>query len=119
MTQKTMFQENIKSILDTYIIEFNDIFMDKTINSIIKDYTESGNDLEKKICESAVKFFGQEKEMEYLLNNGEENDETYNDQLKSMVQQIQDEGKEAEFNCSNNTGINGKGRRFYLEQEDL
>ena len=97
MTQKTKFQENIKSILDTYITEFNDIFMEKTINSIIKDYTESGNDLEKQICESALKFYGQEKEMEYLLNNGEENDETYNDQLKSMVQQIQDEGKEAEL----------------------
>ena len=97
MTQKTFFQENIKSILDTYITEFNDIFMDKTINSIIKDYTQSGNDIEKKLCESALKFYGQEKEMEYLLNNGEESDETYNDQLESMVQQIKDEEKEAEL----------------------
>ena len=97
MTQKTFFQENIKSILDTYITEFNDIFMEKTINSIIKDYTESGNDIEKKLCESAIKFYGQEKEMEYLLNTGEENDETYNDQLESMVQQIKDEEKEAEL----------------------
>ena len=97
MTQKTFFQENIKSILDTYITEFNDIFMDKTINSIIKDYTQSGNDIEKKLCESAIKFYGQEKEMEYLLNSGEENDETYNDQLESMVQQIKDEEKEAEL----------------------
>ena len=97
MTQKTFFQENIKSILDTYITEFNDIFMDKTINSIIKDYTQSGNDIEKKLCESAIKFYGQEKEMEYLLNNGEESDETYNDQLESMVQQIKDEEKEAEL----------------------
>ena len=97
MTQKTFFQENIKSILDTYITGFNDIFMEKTINSIIKDYTESGNDIEKKLCESAIKFYGQEKEMEYLLNSGEENDETYNDQLESMVQQIKDEEKEAEL----------------------
>jgi hypothetical protein len=96
MTKKTLFQENIKSILDKYIKEFNDIFMEKTVNSIIKDYTESGSDLEKKLCESAVNFYGQEKEMEYLLNSGE-NDETYNDQLESMIQQIQDESEEAKL----------------------
>jgi len=96
MTKKTLFQENIKSILDIYIKECNDIFMEKTLNSIIKDYTESGSDIEKKLCESAVNFYGQEKEMEYLLN-GEGNDETYNDQLESMVQQIQDESEEAKL----------------------
>jgi hypothetical protein len=51
------------------------------------------------------------------------NDETIikfnNITLKGIINyQGDDEGKEAEFNCSNNTGINGKGRRFYLEQED-
>ena len=96
MTKKTLFQENIKSILDKYIKEFNDIFMEKTVNSIIKDYTESGSSLEQKLCESAVNFYGQEKEMEYLLNSGE-NDETYNDQLESMIQQIQDESEEAKL----------------------
>jgi hypothetical protein len=96
MTKKTLFQENIKSILDKYIKEFNDIFMEKTVNSIIKDYTESGSNLEQKLCESAVNFYGQEKEMEYLLNSGE-NDETYNDQLESMIQQIQDESEEAKL----------------------
>ena len=95
MTKKTMLQENIKSILDIYIKEVNDLFIEKTLNSIAKDYIESGNDIEKKICESALNFYGQEKEMEYLLNNGEENDETYNDQLESMIQQIQDETEEA------------------------
>lgn len=96
MTQKTLFQENLKSILDTYITEFNDIFMDKTINSIIKDYTECGNDLEKKICESALNYYDQEKEMKYLLSEGE-NDETYNDEIESSVKQIQDKRKEAEL----------------------
>jgi hypothetical protein len=95
MTKKTMLQENIKSILDIYIKGVNDLFIEKTLNSITKDYTESGNDIEKKLCESALNFYGQEKEMEYLLNNGEENDETYNDQLESMIQQIQDETEEA------------------------
>ncbi len=70
--------------------------MEKIINSIIKDYTESGSYLETKLCESAVNFYGQEKEMEYLLNTGE-NDENYNAQLESMVQQIQDESEEAKL----------------------
>jgi len=95
MTKKTLFQENIKSILDIYIKEFNELFIEKTLNSIIKDYTQSGNDIEKKLCESALETFDEEKKMEYLLNNGEENDEEYNIQLESMIQQYQDEREEA------------------------
>ena len=95
MTKKTLFQENIKSILDIYIKEFNELFMEKTLNSIIKDYTQSGNDIEKKLIESALDSFEEEKKMEYLLNNGEENDEDYNIQLESMIQQYQDEREEA------------------------
>ena len=95
MTKKTLFQENIKSILDIYIKEFNELFIEKTLNSIIKDYTESGYDIEKKLCESALDSYGEEKKMEYLLNNGEENDEDYNIQLEGMIEQIQDEREEA------------------------
>ena len=95
MTKKTLFQENIKSILDIYIKEFNELFIEKTLNSIIKDYTQSGNDIEKKLCDSALETFDEEKKMEYLLNNGEENDEEYNIQLESMIQQYQDEREEA------------------------
>ena len=96
ITTKTLFQENLKSILDKYINEINEIFLEKTINLIIKDYTVSGNDVEKKFCESAVNSYNQQKEMEYLLN-GDENDETYNDQIESMIQQIKDEEEEAEL----------------------
>jgi len=86
MTKKTLFQENIKSILDIYIKEFNYLFMEKTINSIIKDYTESGNDLEKKLCESAVEFYGKEKQYDYLLNEEENDGENYKNELESIVQ---------------------------------
>ena len=96
MTNKTLFHENLKSILDTYITEFYDIFMEKTANSIIKDYTESGKIIEKKLCESAINSYNQQKEMEYLLN-GDESDENYNDQLQSMIQQIKDEQSESEL----------------------
>ena len=97
MTKKTLFQENIKSILDIYIKEFNYLFMEKTINSIIKDYTESGNDLEKKLCESAVEFYGKEKQYDYLLNEEENDGENYKNELESIVQQIQDESEEAKL----------------------
>ena len=96
LTNKTLFQENLKLILDKYISEFNEIFLEKTINLIVKDYTDIGNQAEKKFCESAVNSYNQQKEMEYLLN-GDENDETYNDQIESMIQQIKDEDEEAEL----------------------
>jgi len=74
----------------------NEIFLEKTINLIVKDYIDIGNQAEKKFCESAVNSYNQQKEMEYLLN-GDENDETYNDQIESMIQQIKDEEEEAEL----------------------
>ena len=90
ITNKTLFQENLKSSLDTYISEFYDNFIDKYLNPIVKDYTDNGNFIEKKLIDSSLEFYGQKTQMEYLLNGGE-NDKTYNDQLESMIQQIGDE----------------------------
>ena len=98
MTKKTFLQENIKSILDIYIKEINDNFIEKTLNSIIKEYTESGNDLEKKLCESAMEFFENEKQIEILYKlNGGENDQSYNIQLEGALEQVQDESEEAKL----------------------
>ena len=96
LTNKTLFQEKIKSNLDSYISDFCNIFYDKKINSIIKDYTENGNIIEKKIIEIALECYNQKKQMEYL-RDGSENDETYNDQIESMIQQITDEEEESKM----------------------
>ena len=96
LTNKTLFQEKIKSNLDSYISEFCNIFYEKKINSIIKDYTESGNIIEKKVIEIALECYNQKKQMEYL-RDGSENDETYNDQIESMLQQIADEEEESKM----------------------
>ena len=90
ITNKTFFQENLKSTLDTYIVEFYDNFIDKYLDPIVKDYTDNGNFIEKKLIDSSLEFYNQKTQMEYLLNGGE-NDKTYNDQLESMIQQIGDE----------------------------
>ena len=96
ITNKTLFQENVKSSLDTYISEFYNIFFDKYMNSIVKDYTENGNCLEKKLIDASLEFYDQKTQMEYLMN-GSDNDETYNDQLQSMLQQIADEEEESKL----------------------
>ena len=96
LTNKTLFQEKLKSNLDHYMTGFYNIFLDKYLNSIVKDYTESGNNIEKKLIDSSLEFYKQKTQMEYLLN-GEENDETYNDQIESMIQQINDEEEEAKM----------------------
>ena len=75
---------------------FYNIFLDKYLNSIVKDYTENGNYIEKKLIDSSLESYKQKTQMEYLLN-GEENDETYNDQIESMIQQINDEEEEAKM----------------------
>ena len=100
MTNKTLFQENLKSNFDSYISEFYNIFLDKIMNSIIKDYTDSGNNIEKKLIDSSIEFLGQKKQMEYLRDEGE-NDATYNDQLESMIQQILDEDEESKMKIIN------------------
>ena len=100
LTNKTLFQENVKSNLDNYISEFYKMFFDKMMNSIVKDYTESGNIVEKKLIDSSIEFYGQKKQMEFLRDAGE-NDETYNDQLESMIQQILDEEEEAKMKIIN------------------
>ena len=71
ITNKTLFQENLKSSLDTYISEFYDNFIDKYLNPIVKDYTDNGNFIEKKLIDSSLEFYGQKTQMEYLLNGGE------------------------------------------------
>ena len=100
MTNKTLFQENLKSNLDSYISDFYNIFLDKIMNSIVKDYTDSGNNIEKKLIDSSIEFLGQKKQMEYLRDESE-NDATYNDQLESMIQQILDEDEESKMKIIN------------------
>ena len=98
ITNKTLFQEKLKSYFDDYISEFSNIFFEKNLNSIIKDYTESGNLIEKKLIEFSIESYNQIKQMEYLRDgNDNEGDETYNDQIESMIQQIQDEEEESKF----------------------
>ena len=100
MTNKTLFQENLKSNFDSYISNFYNIFLDKIMNPIVKDYTDSGNNIEKKLIDSSIEYLGQKKQMEYLRDEGE-NDPTYNDQLESMIQQILDEDEESKIKIIN------------------
>ena len=96
LTNKTLFQEKLKSNLDNYISDFYNIFLDKYLNPMVKDYTENGNYIEKKLIDSSLEYYKQKTQMEYLLNGGE-NDDTYNDQIESMIQQILDEEEEAKL----------------------
>ena len=95
ITNKTLFQENLKSNMDTYISEFYNIFLDKIMNSIIKDYIENGNIIEKKLIDSSTESNEQKKQMEFL--KGSSGDEKYNEEIESMLQQIMDEEEEAKI----------------------
>ena len=101
LTNKTLFQEKVKSNFDAYISEFYNIFLDKKINSIINDYTKSGNIIEEKLIDSSIEFLGQRKQMEYLHDLNDDDNENYNDQLESMIQQINDEEEESNMKIIN------------------
>ena len=100
LTNKTLFQEKLKSNFDTYISEFYKIFLDKKLNSIIKDYTDSGNIIETKLISSSIEFLEQRRQMEFLHDEND-GDENYNDQLESMIQQINDEEEESRMKIIN------------------
>ena len=95
ITNKKLFQENLKSNIDLYISEFYNIFLDKIMNSIIRDYTENGNIIEKKLIDSSTESNEQKRQMEFL--KGSSGDEKYNEEIESMLQQIMDEEEEAKI----------------------
>lgn len=101
LTNKTLFQEKLKSNFDMYISEFYKIFLDKKLNSIIKDYTDSGNIIETKLISSSIEFLEQRKQMEFLHDEENDSNENYNDQLESMIQQITDEEEESRMKIIN------------------
>ena len=94
MTNKTKFLEKMKMNFDVYISSYFDFFTDKITNYISKEYEDSYKELSQKLCETEVNFFKQKKEMEYLINN--DNDDGYRNQIEGIIGQLTEEQKSTE-----------------------
>ena len=62
----------------------------------MEELIKTGDEIGKKLCESCIKFCEQKKDMLSLLKGGE-NDRGYNDELESIIQQIDDEDQESKI----------------------
>ena len=136
-TNKTKFLENIKNNMDVYFNEYFDYFTNKITNNIIKDYDNYYNKLNKNLIENSTNYITQEKEMEFLLAGGD-NDDGYNDQINSIIKSlkedcIKDKEKILKDNndklkkindkylneLSNNNGINLIQEKFKLDLTNI
>ena len=136
-TNKTKFLENIKNNMDVYFNEYFDYFTNKITNNIIKDYDNYYNKLNKNLIENSTNYITQEKEMEFLLAGGD-NDDGYNDQINSIIKSlkedcIKDKEKILKENndklkkindkylneLSNNNGINLIQEKFKLDLTNI
>ena len=136
-TNKTKFLENIKNNMDVYFNEYFDYFTNKITNNIIKDYDNYYNKLNKNLIENSTNYITQEKEMEFLLAGGD-NDDGYNEQINSIIKSLKEDCiKEKEKilkdnneklkkindkyikELSNNNGINLIQEKFKLDLTNI
>ena len=91
VTNKTKFIEKIKTCMDVYFTEYYDYFTNKIVSGVIKDYENNSKYHSKLLCDSAVGFATQEKEMEFLITP--QSDEAFKEQILGVVSQLKEESK--------------------------
>ena len=89
-TKKSKFLEKMKENIDLYYGKYYEYFLNNTMNDIVKDYEENSVDIEKSCVDSGVNFLNQIKEMEYLMQS-RDTDEDYKKEIVTIVQQLKEE----------------------------
>ena len=90
MTNKTRFFEKIKENFDGYCNEYYEYFINKNIDTILKDFEDNSNEIIKNVCESGINYLNQIKDMEYLLDN-KDTEESYRKEIGNIIKQLEDE----------------------------
>ena len=91
VTNKTKFIEKIKTCMDVYFNEYYEYFTNKIVSGVIKDYENNSKYHSKLLCDSAVGYATQEKEMEFLITP--QSDDAFKEQILSVVSQLKEESK--------------------------
>ena len=95
ITNKTLLKEKLKINFDVYICQYYNKFIENTMNSIVDDYVNCGNEFEKKLCENSIDYFKQKKEMESLIKVQDDDDNNdYNEQIKNALEEVKEEEQE-------------------------
>jgi hypothetical protein len=91
LTNKNKFLEQIKNCMDVYFNEYYEYFTNKIVSGVIKDYENNSKYHSKLLCDSAVGYATQEKEMEFLITP--QSDDAFKEQILSVVSQLKEESK--------------------------
>ena len=101
VTNKTKFIEKIKTCMDVYFNEYYEYFTNKIVSGVIKDYENNSKYHSKLLCDSAVGYATQEKEMEFLITP--QSEDAFKEQILTVVSQLKEESKNEidKYNKSN------------------
>ena len=104
ITRKRGFKLKIKENISDYCKGYLDYFMNNVSDNIIKDFENVSNNLSKDLINEEIKFFNQEKEMEFLIDD----DETYKNQILDIIAGLKIESEDKKNEIFNKFDQNSK-----------
>ena len=91
-TNKTRLLEKLLENFDNYFNGYYEHFVKNNIDLIMKEFDNNEKELSKKVCESGTNYLNQIKDMEYLLDN-KDNEESYKKEIGNIIKQLNGEKK--------------------------
>ena len=89
-TNKTRLFEKMMENFGNYFNGYYEYFTKNYVDLIIKEFEDNETEISKKVCESGVNYLNQIKDMEYLLEN-KDNEESYKKEIENIVKQSNEE----------------------------
>ena len=91
-TNKTRFFEKMMENFGNYFNGYYEYFIKNNIDLIMKEFEENEKEITEKVCESGINYLNQVKDMEYLLEN-KDNEESYRKEIGNIIKQLNEERK--------------------------
>ena len=107
LTNKSRFSEKLDNNFDIYFISYYEYFINNNIDLIINDIQEKSEKEIKEVSKSDVDLFNQIKDMEYLLND-ENTDENYKKEIQKIIGELKGKQNKNLINMINGFEIYSK-----------
>lgn len=107
LTNKSRFSEKLDNNFDIYFISYYEYFINNNIDLIINDIHEKSEKEIKEVSKSDVDLFNQIKDMEYLLND-ENTDENYKKEIQKIIGELKGKQNKNLINMINGFEIYSK-----------
>ena len=107
LTNKSRFSEKLDNNFDIYFSSYYEYFINNNIDLIINDIQEKSEKEIKEVSKSDVDLFNQIKDMEYLLND-ENTDENYKKEIQKIIGELKGKQNKNLINMINGFEIYSK-----------